>query len=507
MPAKSDKFLSSITGAALLISFTSILTKGLGFLREVLFANYFGLEEEFDIYLVGAVIPLTINVIIYHLTQNYLIPTYNKLKKNDKSDLDKFINTNFSIFVLGGVLLSILLYFLSHFIINIYLSGVDIETLNIAENIFNIFLITIPFNCAISVISIVHHLNFNFKYPAYSQLILNMSFILFLILLTDFYGIYVIPWAYIFSSLFQLLYLTRKINIRYRLLPSINHLRKYKKLISSSIWFIILIESISQLYFVSDRFFYEYIPTGGIASINYAQTIFHLPISILSASLATVIFPKFSELINSNSKEELKKKINESFNTIVIIFVPIVILYLEYGGFFLKIFFERGKFTSEDTLMTYNVLFFLSLSLVFYSIYSIINKLIYSLGLIKNLFFITFAGISLKIILNFLFAEEMKQNGLALSTSISYMFFFFTSIILVNKKTGFKFTRRLLWELIFHFSNGLLCLILTKLLAILIDTNLELLEIILFIILFITNAIFTKQSTAILFYKLYSLRR
>src|SRR5690606_7580021 len=150
MPAKSDKFLSSITGAALLISFTSILTKGLGFLREVLFANYFGLEEEFDIYLVGAVIPLTINVIIYHLIQNYLIPAYNKLKKNDKSDLDKFINTNFSIFILGGVLLSALLYFFSHIIINFYLSGAESETLNTAESIFRIFIIAIPINCAVS---------------------------------------------------------------------------------------------------------------------------------------------------------------------------------------------------------------------------------------------------------------------------------------------------------------------------------------------------------------------
>ena len=70
--------------------------------------------------------------------------------------------------------------------------------------------------------------------------------------------------------------------------------------------------------------------------------------------------------------------------------------------------------------------------MMFYAIYNVINKLIYSLGLLKNLLYLTVLGICLKIFLNFLFVDTLKQNGLALSTSISYIFFSFMVFILLT---------------------------------------------------------------------------
>ncbi len=75
-----QKFTSTIAGASIFISVIGLLSRGLGFIREMIFANNFGLETEFDLYLVGAVLPITINTIILYIGQNYFIPEFQKIK-------------------------------------------------------------------------------------------------------------------------------------------------------------------------------------------------------------------------------------------------------------------------------------------------------------------------------------------------------------------------------------------------------------------------------------------
>ena len=53
------KFTSTVAGASILLTSMGLLSRGLGMIREMVFASSFGLGEEFDIYLVGAVLPLT----------------------------------------------------------------------------------------------------------------------------------------------------------------------------------------------------------------------------------------------------------------------------------------------------------------------------------------------------------------------------------------------------------------------------------------------------------------
>ncbi|MFB3056942.1 MAG: lipid II flippase MurJ, partial [Ignavibacteriaceae bacterium] len=102
-----------------------------------------------------------------------------------------------------------------------------------------------------------------------------------------------------------------------------------------------------------------------------------------------------------------------------------------FGDTIIKILFERGKFSPGDTEITFSVLKIYSLSLVFYSIYSIFNKIIYGARLVNSLLIITLGGILIKVILNIILVSEYQQNGLALSTSINFTFFFITSLVLI----------------------------------------------------------------------------
>jgi putative peptidoglycan lipid II flippase len=168
------RFTETIAGASIFISILMLVSRGFGFLREVVFAGYFGTGEQFDLYLVGAVLPITINTIIFYLGQNYFIPAYNKFVISRGSEASFFATQIFVKFIFGGIILSGLLFLVSDLIINLYLHSSSIEICSVANSIFRIFLMTIPLMAGISILSAYLQAKLEFRYPALSRLFLNL---------------------------------------------------------------------------------------------------------------------------------------------------------------------------------------------------------------------------------------------------------------------------------------------------------------------------------------------
>ncbi len=289
----SQKFTSTIAGASIFISIIGLLSRGLGFIREMIFANNFGLGTEFDLYLVGAVLPITINSIILYIGQNYFVPGFQKLNSSNSEAAQKYYKQSFIVFIGVGILISIILFLASDIIINLYMHLAPPESRGTATIIFRIFLITIPFSAAISIFSALLQAAYEFKYPAISILFLNISIIILLIFFSEQFGVYIIPFGYVIGMILQFFYLLIKSQkvLALNLFANNSELILSKSLLSSSLLIIIFIESLSQLYSLFDRYFYADITSGGIAALNYAFIVWVLPVTIFSLSLATAVFP------------------------------------------------------------------------------------------------------------------------------------------------------------------------------------------------------------------------
>lgn len=261
------------------------------------------------------------------------------------------------------------------------------------------------------------------------------------------------------------------------------------------IW-IILIEIIGQLYVLSDRYFLSKVDEGGIAAINYATTIFLLPVSIITISITTAILPKFSQLVSAKLNEELKEKLKVALTNTALIFIPITLIFIFFGKEVIRILFEHGNFNDQSTQMTYDVLFYLSLSLLFYSLYGILNKLFYVYEIVKTLFFVTILGISVKLILNFILVDSMKQNGLVIATSLSYIFFFIMSVLIIQKRFKVLEIRNTLKKILFYTINALVSFIIVKILFTLVQSEsilFDSLKIFLFFLIYFINNLFLND--------------
>jgi putative peptidoglycan lipid II flippase len=485
------KNLTSLAGASILIAFISLLSKGIGFMREVVFASRFGLSSKFDLYLIAAVIPFTINTIISTFTINYLIPRYSIIKQQDIIVSKTFIKTNFYLFVMLGFVISIVLFSLSDTMLSFFLKGSQ-ESIKVeAKILFNILLITIPINTAVSVIIAFQQGDFKFGYSVVSQLIPN-TIILFVVFFIRDIDILIIPISFILGYLFQLIVLIWKSRALFTSEEKSESFFSLKgHYLSSAVFTIILIESIGQFYIIADRFFFYKLNPGDISSLNFAQAVFILPISIISYALSTAIFPKLSELSSKNNFDTLSSVFIQSIQLIFIFFLPITIIYVFWGKEIVSFLFERGNYSNKDSVITATALIYYSVSLIFYAIYGLLNKIMYSLHLIKHLLLITILGIAVKLIFNALLVVEMGQYGLALSTSISFIFFFITSTAVLYRKEISFFNFLLLKEDFLFFLTALFSLFLTKVFSTIIfmQTNIPLVNLFVFILIFILNLI------------------
>ena len=498
----SKKFTSTIAGASILITTVGLLSKGFGFFREVVYANSYGLETNFDIYLIGAAIPLIINTAVFFLAQNYFIPVYHREKQNNLIKSIDFINSSFWLFLISSLILTILLYLFTPLIINTYIPAAGEDLKLIASKIFTIFLATIPFNAVYALLASFLQAEFDFKNPAISALFQNIFIIILVYFFENVLSIYAIPIGYLIGSVVQFVYLftvsSRKENFRLKKFA----LQTSKSWVSNHFFFfIILIEIINQLYILIDRYFYGKVEPGGIASLNYSSVLFGLPIAIFSLALSTAIFPQFTKSINNKDNESLEGHFIKGISMNLLVFIPITLIFIYYGNGLIKIMYERGKFTSNDTLMTYEILRIYAFSLIFYASYSIINKLIYGAGLVKQLLFITAGVFLIKVILNFYLVGNYQQEGLAGSTTACYIILSIIGYILVISKLKLKSTKKFFFNIIFYSLNSLIALLIADMLFSLLSLeglNRFLLSIIIFSSLYLVNLYFIKPSEYLL---------
>ncbi|HEY6626546.1 MAG TPA: lipid II flippase MurJ, partial [Ignavibacteriaceae bacterium] len=371
-----------------------------------------------------------------------------------------------------------------------------------ATQIFIIFLITIPFSAAVSILSALLQTVYEFKYPAVSLLFLNFSIIVLLLFFSDRFGVSIIPIGYTVGTILQFGYLLIKSRkfVKLNLLARDDGYNFSKSILNSSIIIIILIESVSQLYSILDRYFYGEISAGGIASLNYALIIWFLPVSIFSISLATAVFPTITKAINESSHSDVEKIYNESISMNAFIFIPLTFILFFYGDTLIKIFFERGKFVEESTAITFGVLRMYALSISFYSVYAVFNKIFYSISKARILLIITITGVLLKLFFNFLLID-FQQDGLALSTSISFIFFFFTSYIYLNVRLKIKDRSLFAKDFIIHLINCIVCLLLITIISEMLyfDNILwELMTIGFFILLYLFNLTLIKHNAIVI---------
>ncbi|HOJ28942.1 MAG TPA: murein biosynthesis integral membrane protein MurJ [Spirochaetota bacterium] len=100
------------------------------------------------------------------------------------------------------------------------------------------------------------------------------------------------------------------------------------------------------------------LPTGAVAALSYAQTLYMLPISLFGMSVSAAELPSMSKVIGPQEEiaSKLRNRINNSIKRIAFYIVPSTVAFFALGDILVGAIYQTGKFTTHDTFFVWMVL-------------------------------------------------------------------------------------------------------------------------------------------------------
>lgn len=432
--AKNNKMAKS----AAMISVFTLISKFLGFIREMLIATKYGSGYETDTYFVAMTATTIIMTTVGTALNTSLIPVFSEIESlKGKRGKFKFFNNILNVIFFLTVVLALISFVLSPLIIKILARGFEGEQFELAVKLNRIGLPIIIFLGFTYVFSGFLHSSQIFGPSAIMGIPYNFVFIFFLLIMADKVSIYGLMLASVIASTTQFLIQVpaiRHMGVKYE--PYVNFKDKYLKKILILIIPVLLGSAVQQINTIVDKTLASNLVDGSISALNYAAKMNDVVVSVFIAAITTVVFPMLSRAFAQGDRKSIRSIMEQGINTILIITIPATVGILILSEPIVRIFFERGAFDSTDTIMTSSALFYYSLGLVGISLKLMLNKVFYSFQDTKTPMINGAISVGLNVVLNLIFVRFMDHAGLALATSISAIFT--TSLLLLNlrKKIG-----------------------------------------------------------------------
>lgn len=424
--------------SALMIAIFTLISKFLGFVREMLIAYKYGSGYRTDTYFVAMTATVIIMTTLGSALNTTLVPVFTEIDtKYGRRGKLKFLNNVLNVVLLLTIILAVLGYIFSPYVIKILAKGFEGEQFELAVKLNRIGLPIIIFLGFTYVFSGYLHSAEIFGPPAIMGLPYNFVYIIFLLFFARENFIEGLMIASVIAATTQFLIQYPTIRHQgYRYKPRLNLKDKYLKNALSLIIPVMIGSAVQQINTIIDKTLASDLVEGSISALTYASRINDMIIAVFVMAITTVVFPMLSRAFSEKDDRKVKSILGEGVNIILLITVPSTIGIIILAEPVVKIFFERGAFDSTATMMTSGALLFYSIGLVGASLRLMLNKVFYSFQDTKTPMINGAIAVILNIILNIILVKPLKHEGLALATSISTTVTTLFLFIELRKKLG-----------------------------------------------------------------------
>lgn len=423
--------------AALIVMILTILSKVLGFGREIVLSYFYGASALTDAYLISQTIPTQIFGLISAGFATGFVPMYSRILKEDgQLGANRYTNNlSNALLLLAGITVAFVFAFTQP-VVQLFAKGFSGETLELAILFTRISVFGVFFSSVTGIFANFLRIHDNFVIPGMIGLPFNIIIIasLFISARTN---IYVLIYGSVLATASQLLlYLPFLYRSGFRYSPRLkfkdDNLRKIIELGLP----VMFSRSVNRINVLVDRTLASSLAVGGISALNYADRVNSFVQNLFVDSIATVLYPTISKMAANDNIEGLKRTINEAMSMINLVVVPATIGAMIFSKEIIALLFGRGAFTSEAISMTGFAFFFYSIGMIPLGLRAITSRVFYAFQDTRTPTINSVIGVSVNIALNIILSRYMGIGGLALATSISAIITAILMFITLRKKIG-----------------------------------------------------------------------
>ena len=415
----------------------TLLSKFLGFLREMVIAHKFGTSALYDSYLIAVMLP-ALGAGIFSFASVYLLVPYlsRKIQAEGRSDsiLSAWpvLNSYFiiSLAATAGI------YFGAPYIMKIWAG--DYSPVDFAQVVFFarvtsvlVLLSTIEAFCRAFL-----NVRGIFTYPAAGYIVFNLFSISAVLLWAESLSVGAVALGVVGGQVLQNIYLTLRL---FGLNPGKDFSFKVfgpeTKALLSTASIIILIEAINRSYFLIDRYYASAFGAGIISALNYSQVLVQLPDAVIGFAIGTVLFPMFSRASLTGDMTVFGRVYGKAIIAAVLIAVPIAGFVYVGAEEIIALVFQRGQFDAQSVEITAAVLRPYAPTIVALFIISTSIRASYSGGWAKRVLAFVLLSLAIKFAGTALLPNWISYPGISAATSAAFLMMAILLTILVARKT------------------------------------------------------------------------
>ncbi len=423
----------------------TLAAKLVGMYREVLFASLFGTGPSAVAFLTASRIPLLFfDITLGAAVSSSFIPVYNEYIEGGKKELaTRFSNSFINIIIVITGIMCVLGIIFSKQLVGVMVGEITNpalkqEILILAAKLVVILFPSMIFTAiAYSLSGLLQSMG-EFNIPAAISLVSNGIMVIYLLVFGEKFGVTGVAWAMLISWSFQVIVqIPSLIKKGYEYAPYIDlknaGLKKSVRLalpILISSW-VQPINTMINIYLAAGL-------SGGSAApaLDYANKLYIIFVGVLTYAVSNLIFPSISRMAANEDKTEFREVILKAVRCVLLMISLVMALFLVLRVPIVRFVYERGEFGAESTELTAKALFYYSFGMAGYAMTEILNKAFYSMQDGKTPMYVAMLGISINILLSFVFIKGLGGDlgGLALAASIASTLIAVMLFVLLNRR-------------------------------------------------------------------------
>ena len=407
--------------ATIIIALLTLVSRLMGFLRDLFLASQLGASTQTDIYFTAFRIPdLIYNLLILGTLSAAFIPIFTDYYSKHKSEAWRIASSvlNLAILVMGGLCLIMLIF--SGPLVKLIAPGFSADELQQTVTLTRIFLLSPLLFTISSVFSSTLISLKKFIWVNTAPLFYNAGIIIGIIFFWPMWGLTGIAMGVILGAvLHATIQLPQLISLGFRWQLIIDwHSQGLQRIIRLFLPRVLGLD-ISYVNLIIVSVVGSTLVSGTISAFNFANNIQAVPLGIFAFSTTLAVFPVLSEQFAKKQFNEFINTFNRAFVRILFFIIPLAVLMLLLRAHIVRLLLGYGACDWTCTITTFDALGILSISLVAQSLVPLLSRAFYARQNTKFPLFISLAAMTTNAILSYQLSFGLGIIGIALGFVIA----------------------------------------------------------------------------------------
>ena len=429
--------------------FYTIITRILGYLRDVLIAIFLGTSFLADAFFVAFRIPNTFRRLFAEGTFNAaFVPSYSSEIIKGKKKSNKFANDIFNLLFLGLLFLTIIIEIFMPAFVSLIAPGFvdDSEKMRVAINLTRITFPFLFFICLASFFSAILNSHNKFAAAAAAPIILNVVLILILFFSNSLgdHLVYYLSYGVSIAGFLQLIFLYKyvlkyysiKFNFKFKISNKVNFF--FKKLLPS-----IFSSGVTQINILIGTIIASF-QASAVSYLYYADRIYQINLAIAGIAIGVVVLPQLSKYVQTKKKNKILFIQNKALELSLFLSLPATIALIIGSEQIVSALFGYGSFNESSVNNSSLALYYFALGLPAFAFIKVFSSFFFANHDTKTPFYVSLISVMINIFISIYYFNEIGFIIIPIATSISswfnsiLLFFFLKNFNLFNfNKTFF----------------------------------------------------------------------